>query len=134
VRPEGGKELTPEFEAALEALIIKSLDADRVTALHELYQRFDTSHKSTPRQHAYLSLLATHPDHRGRGVGQALLAADLSEWDALGIPTYLESTNPTNDHRYARAGYAPIGGFDVVLDGARVTSMWRNVAGATDLS
>jgi predicted GNAT family acetyltransferase len=77
--------------------------------------------------HAYLSLLATHPAHRGRGVGQELLAADLARWDAAGIPTYLESTNPANDHRYARLGFRPIGGFHAVRDGAWVTAMRREV-------
>jgi len=79
---------------------------------------------------ADLSLLATHPDHRGRGVGQALLAANLASWDRAGVPSYLESTNPANDHRYARAGFRSIGGFETVVDGAWVNAMWRNVGGA----
>ena len=129
--PPGGAELTPELTDELEALVARSLAADRVVALHELYDRFERSRAGVPPDHAYLSLLATHPDHRGRGVGQALLADDLAAWDAAGIPAYLESTNPANDHRYVRAGFRPVGGFHAVIDGARVTAMWRPVGGST---
>jgi len=60
-------------------------------------------------------------------IGQTLLAENLVDWDAQGIPAYLESTNPGNDHRYARAGFLPIGGFSAVLNSAHVTTMWRAV-------
>jgi ribosomal protein S18 acetylase RimI-like enzyme len=125
--PPDGTELTPELTNELETLIAGSLAADRVAALHELYDRFETSRAGVPPGHAYLSLLATHPEHRGRGVGQALLADDLAAWDGAAIPAYLESTNPANDHRYARAGFTPVGRFDAVLDDARITAMWRPV-------
>ena len=129
--PPGESELTPELEQASEALLLRYLDADGVGAMHELYNRFETSRGSVPRQHAYLALLATHWEHRGRGIGQALLAADLGKWDALGIPTYLESSNSANDHRYIRAGFEPVGGFEAVRNDARVTAMWRSVAGVS---
>jgi hypothetical protein len=57
----------------------------------------------------------------------AHLAADLQRWDEAGTPTYLESTNPRNDSRYERQGYAPIGRFEAVLDRSVVTTMWRPV-------
>jgi GNAT superfamily N-acetyltransferase len=75
----------------------------------------------------YLSLLATHPDHRGQGIGQRLLAENLAEFDAVGLPAYLESTNPANDHRYERAGFRTLGGFRAVIDDAAVSTMWRDV-------
>jgi predicted GNAT family acetyltransferase len=75
-------------------------------------------------------LLATHPDQRGRGVGQALLAANLERWDRDRVPAYLESTNPANDHRYERAGFRRVGGFRAVRNDAPVTTMWRAVGGA----
>jgi GNAT superfamily N-acetyltransferase len=127
--PPGESELTPELEQASEALLVQYLDANSIDAMHELYERFETSRGSVPQHHAYLALLATHREHRGRGVGQALLAADLLEWDSLGVPAYLESSNPANDHRYARAGFEPIGGFEAVRNNARVTAMWRSVPG-----
>ena len=128
--PPGGVELTDAGTAALEALVAKALDDAGRDALHELFDRFAASRASHP-EHYYLSLLATHPDHRGLGIGQRLLAADLAAWDAAGSPSYLESTNPANDHRYERAGFRPAGGFRAVRDDAWVTAMWRPVGGAT---
>ena len=127
--PPGASELTPEQEAALDRLLDEALDEPARDAMHRLYERFEASRAAVPAHHAYLSLLATHPELRGRGVGQALLAADLAAWDARGIPAYLESTNPGNDHRYVRAGFSPIGGFRAVRDDAQITAMWRTVGG-----
>jgi GNAT superfamily N-acetyltransferase len=128
--PPGGDELPPSGVQALDAFLQRKLDPEGVDAMHLLYERFEAS-RAPLRRHYYLSLLATHPDHRGRGIGQALLAANLSTWDEADVPAYLESTNPANDHRYARAGFRPIGGFEAVRDRARVTAMWRDVGGGT---
>ena len=129
--PPGGAELPPAGTAALDAFLEDNLDADGVVAMHALFERFEAS-RAPLDQHYYLSLLATHPDHRGRGVGQALLADNLTAWDDAGVPAYLESTNPANDHRYARAGFRSIGGFETVIDAAWVNAMWRDVGGAPD--
>ncbi len=126
--PPGAEELDGDGVAALVALVESALEPDVLSDLFALYERFEAS-RAPLGDHAYLSLLATHPEHRGRGVGQQLLAACLAEWDAADVPAYLESTNPANDHRYARAGFQPIGGFDAVRNDARITAMWRNVGG-----
>jgi GNAT superfamily N-acetyltransferase len=124
--PPGGQELDPDGAATLEAFIEATFAPDGAAELDELFERFEANHPHA-EPHAYLSLLATHPDHRGGGIGQTLLADVLARWDALGVPSYLESTNPANDHRYARAGFRPIGGFRAVIDGAPITTMWRAV-------
>ncbi|HET8785540.1 MAG TPA: GNAT family N-acetyltransferase [Candidatus Limnocylindrales bacterium] len=126
--PPGGDELTPSGVEALDEFLERNLDPDGVDAMHRLFARFEAS-RAPLAAHYYLSLLATHPDHRGRGVGQALLAANLAAWDDADVPAYLESTNPANDHRYARAGFRPIGRFETVRDRAWVTAMWRDVGG-----
>jgi GNAT superfamily N-acetyltransferase len=128
--PPGGQELDDPGLVTLDAFNLATLGPDRASELHELYDRFEANHP-TGEPHAYLSLLATHPDHRGRGVGQRLLAEILRNWDALGVPSYLESTNPANDHRYERAGFRRIGGFTAVRDDALISTMWRPVGGAT---
>jgi ribosomal protein S18 acetylase RimI-like enzyme len=128
--PPGGTDLSDIQEATLEQLIRTSLEAANARAMFELWQRFEANH---PRDepHAYLSLLATHPDHRGQGIGQRLLAEDLARFDRDDVPSYLESTNPGNDHRYERAGFQRIGGFQAVLDGAPISTMWRPSRGST---
>ncbi len=115
--PPGGTELTEGLQAALDALLASALDDEARAAMATLYERFEASRAPHP-EHYYLSLLATDPEHRGRGIGQSLLAADLRRWDAAGAPAYLESTNPGNDHRYGRAGFQAIGGFHAVRDDA----------------
>jgi GNAT superfamily N-acetyltransferase len=128
--PPGGDELPPAGVEALDRFLDETLDAAAVAAMHTLYERFEASHAPLD-PHYYLSLLATHPDHRGRGIGQALMAANLAAWDDAGVPAYLESTNPANDHRYERAGFRSIGRFETVVDRAWVNAMWRDVGGAT---
>jgi ribosomal protein S18 acetylase RimI-like enzyme len=126
--PPGGTDLSDAGEAALERLVQTSLEPDAAGAMFELWERFSANH---PRDepHAYLSLLATHPDHRGQGIGQRLLGEDLARFDADVVPAYLESTNPGNDHRYERVGFRRVGGFRAVLDGAPISTMWRPVPG-----
>ena len=122
--PPDGTELSEAQEAALEQVIRTNLEPKTVRALFELWDRFGANH---PRQepHAYLSLLATHPVHRGHGLGQKLLSEDLARFDSQGLAAYLESTNPGNDHRYERAGFKRIGGFKAVLNDVPITTMWR---------
>jgi GNAT superfamily N-acetyltransferase len=126
--PPGGTELSDDQEVALRTLVEERFDPARAAALFELWRRFDEHHPHD-EPHAYLSLLATRPTDAGHGLGQAHLAADLARWDAAGIPTYLESSNPANDHRYERQGFRKVGAFTTVLDHAVVSTMWRPVGG-----
>ena len=123
--PPGLKELTPDGDAEIERLANELLAPEQAAALSTLFERFDVAHPHEPA-HAYLGFLATHPDYRGKGIGQELLADTLAIWDAQGIPTYLESSNPANNHRYERAGFRSIGHIDAVLNDARIELMWRD--------
>jgi GNAT superfamily N-acetyltransferase len=122
--PDGGTELSAAQEAEVARLVETNLEPEAARAMFALWDRFAANHPHTA-PHAYLSLLATHPHHRGHGIGQRLLAEHLARLDAERMPAYLESTNPANDHRYERLGFRPIGGFTSVLDEAPITTMWR---------
>jgi GNAT superfamily N-acetyltransferase len=128
--PPGGTELSNAGEKAVDRLVRANLEPVAVTAMFDLWERFAVNHPHD-EAHAYLSLLATHPDQRGQGIGQRLLAENLARWDAEHVPAYLESTNPANDHRYERAGFRRIGGFRAVLDDAPISTMWRPWQGET---
>jgi ribosomal protein S18 acetylase RimI-like enzyme len=130
--PPDRTELSNAGEEALEQLVKATLEPAAVRAMFELWERFAANHPHDV-PHAYLSLLATHPDHRGQGIGQRLLAEDLAQWDAAGVPAYLESTNPGNDHRYVRAGFRRLGGFRAVLDDAPISTMWRPTRATTQV-
>ena len=65
---------------------------------------------NTP-QHAYLGFMFTHPDHRGKGVNLAIIAA-LKEWAAaqqvfeLRLEVYTENTAAIK--AYKKAGFHPL--------------------------
>jgi predicted GNAT family acetyltransferase len=58
----------------------------------------------------------------------ALLAENLARFDAEGVPTYLESSNAANDHRYEALGYRRIGDFTTPDDAVTIASFWRDPA------
>jgi ribosomal protein S18 acetylase RimI-like enzyme len=123
--PPGGTELTEEEEERIEPLL-DQLIGPRAPDVMDLVERFEAAHPGEP-PHYYLSLLGTHPDYRGQGLGIGLLVENLAKMDAEGVPTYLESSNPDNNHRYERLGFRQIGEFET-RDGKRtVATMWRDV-------
>jgi GNAT superfamily N-acetyltransferase len=122
--PPGGIELTEAEEASLEPML-DSLVGSRAAEIQALFTRLADTHPDQPR-HYYLSLLGTHPDHRGEGLGMALLADNLAKIDSEGMPAYLESSNPENDPRYERLGFVRAGEFKRP-DGQLICStMWRD--------
>ena len=56
----------------------------------------------------------------------ALLAENLERIDALGMPAYLESSNPANNRRYERHGFEAVGSFNPPGSPIPVTTMWRD--------
>jgi GNAT superfamily N-acetyltransferase len=121
--PAGEPELGAEDEARVEPLL-RELLGPHAGAVLTLLERFEANHPSD-RPHHYLSLLGTHPEHRGQGKGMALLAENLAQLDELGMPAYLESSNRANDRRYERVGFGLIGEFSAP-GGPTLGSMWRD--------
>lgn len=121
--PPDGSELTDDEEARVESLL-DDLVGRRASEVMELLERFEASHPRD-RPHYYLSLLGTHPDYRGRGLGMTLLADNLARIDEEGMPAYLESSNPDNDRRYERLGFDRMGEFSTPDGSHSVTTMWR---------
>jgi len=121
--PPGGTEMTAAQEQQLADLATEHLGAAAGDYL-ELVSRFEAAHPHD-EPHYYLSLLGTHPDHRGKGLGMRLLGRVLEQIDAEHAPAYLESTNPVNNRRYAAVGFEPSGEFEYPGGGPVVTTMWR---------
>ena len=92
-----------------------------------LIDRFDEAHPADP-PHYYLSLLGTHPDRRGEGLGMALLGDTLARIDDEAAHAYLESSNPMNDPRYERVGFRKIGEFSTPDGAHTVATMWREAS------
>jgi GNAT superfamily N-acetyltransferase len=125
--PPGKPELRPEDEERLEGLLAELL-GDGAARVLETFERFEAAHP-TAQPHYYLSLLATNPDQRGRGLGIGLMAATLERIDAEAAPAFLESSNPVNTPRYEKLGFAVCGEFELPDGGPSVTQMWREPAG-----
>lgn len=94
----------------------------------ELLERFEEAHPRE-RPHYYLSLLGTHPEQRGRGLGMSLLAANLELIDEQGMPAYLESSNAVNDRRYEALGFERVGAFCTPDGAVTASTMWREPRG-----
>ena len=122
--PPGTAELDHDDEAQLVRLVREFIGGAHGDAVLQVLGRFDAAHPHD-EPHYYLSIVATHDDFRGRGIGEALLAENLVLVDAEHVPAYLESSNPRNLSRYRRLGFEPIGEIFVADGVPAVTTMWR---------
>ncbi|HEX4905711.1 MAG TPA: GNAT family N-acetyltransferase [Acidimicrobiales bacterium] len=77
------------------------------------------------RPHWYLNVIATLPEHQGRGLGARALRPMLERFDASGEPAYLESSNPRNMTLYRRHGFEDTGETIDMPDGPSLYPMWR---------
>ena len=120
--PPGGTELTGEETRRLSEVIRAAAGPEAAASAREIEARLEAGHPDGSFFH--LTILATHADHRGKGLGMALLAETLTRIDAMGAPAYLESTNPVNNQRYINAGFQPRSEITMAT-GHIVTAMWR---------
>jgi GNAT superfamily N-acetyltransferase len=124
--PAGCPELTAPEQAQLESMLEEML-GPRSQLVMEVFEQFEAAHPQE-QEHFYLSLLGTHTDHRGSGLGMGVLADNLARLDELHMAAYLESTNPGNIRRYESVGFRVCGAFGLPGGGPTVTTMWREPA------
>jgi GNAT superfamily N-acetyltransferase len=122
--PPGEGEFSAEDEERLPG-VVRELVGERSDAFMELLEGFERVQPADP-PHYYLSLLGVHDQHRGKGIGMGLLEENLARIDREGTPTYLESSNALNNHRYEGLGYRKIGEFNTPDDSATITAYWRD--------
>lgn len=120
--PPGVAELTPEQESRMHQLLHERTGAASADLISSVLGRLEDAKPTQPCY--FLSLLGTHADHRGQGLGMALLRYGLDLVDSAGGAAYLESSNPANDRRYRSVGFVVRDA--VELPGGRVTTMWRD--------
>lgn len=80
--------------------------------------------------HAYVAILATAQERRGRGLASALLHAAAARGDALGVPLRLETADERNLPFYARHGFEAAAETRVSGGGPRLWAL-RRPPGAT---
>ena len=92
--PEDGAWWTP-FRAEVGELIWERLQA------------YESSLEAVPpaRPYWYLGVLATHPDHQGRGLATAVLRPGQDAADAEGWDCWLETSTQANKAFYASRGF-----------------------------
>ena len=83
----------------------------------------EKQHPKTP--HWYLQTIGTDPDKQGKGYGGRVIRHQLEKIDAVGMPTYLESSKDTNIPIYQSFGFE-LRGEIKVPDGPVLYPMWRN--------
>jgi len=85
----------------------------------------DAMEKNHPHEdHYYLSFIAVAPRLQGLGLGGAMLEATLKRADEMGVPAYLENSNPRNTKLYERAGF--VARKNIAPPGAPpLIGMWR---------
>ncbi len=121
--PPGASEFTPEQEALVEPLFIELVGREQAGRIMQLMQSFEEM-RPTGEPHYYLSLLGTHSDHLGQGIGFSLLADNLAWVDSQNLPAYLEASNSANVVLYQRYGFEKVDEF-TVPNGPTLTTMWR---------
>ena len=88
----------------------------------------DIMHEHFPPVEPFFQLATTavHSSAHGRGIGTALIAHQLNEYDKQGMPTYLEATTRrVAGGLYSRLGYQPVGQTIFFPNGSEAYPMWR---------
>lgn len=101
---------------------VRALGWRGIGAARRLQRTFAGHRPQEP--HWYLAEIGVGAQARGAGVGAALLRSRLAKIDALGLPTYLESSNERNRALYRRHGFRQIATIADVSAEAPA-SMWR---------
>jgi GNAT superfamily N-acetyltransferase len=88
--------------AASHAAMETAVGADAARRLR-VYNDLVDQHLPGEAEYWYLGVLATHPDHAGRGYGAQVMRAGL---DHANGAAFLETTQPANVGYYERLGWA----------------------------
>jgi ribosomal protein S18 acetylase RimI-like enzyme len=122
--PEASERDDAHLDRFFTAMAAAAASDDDFRRLAVMGQAVEAAHPVEP--HWYLGVIATLPDHRGRGLGSALLAASLEVVDATHQPAYLESSNPRNISLYERHGFEVTGRIEIdTADDVFMTAMRR---------
>jgi ribosomal protein S18 acetylase RimI-like enzyme len=102
--PPGGNLLGPDIASERYCEVVGGLPAQSAERIVVTDEAVDALIPVDP--HWYLGVLATHPDHRGCGLGTAVCEPVFAAADRAGVPIVLETANPLNVGYYTRRGFA----------------------------
>ena len=75
--------------------------------------------------HAYLFTIGVRPRSQGKGMGRTLITPVLQACDRLGLPAYLENSNPANRGFYNSCGFERTGWIEPVAGSPPLEAMLR---------
>jgi ribosomal protein S18 acetylase RimI-like enzyme len=107
----------------LASLMETHAPASVVDDMQGVFDQMAQFHPHDP--HWYLPLIGVDPAAQGQGLGAMLLKHALARIDAVGLPAYLESSNPRNISLYQRHGFEILGRIQVGSS-PLMTPMLRN--------
>lgn len=71
----------------------------------KLYAKMETHRAKNAPEAMHLLIIGTRRSFQGQGIGSKVMREGLAKVDALGLPAYLESTNPKNTPFYQKHGF-----------------------------
>lgn len=113
--------------------VLSQIEDDVAAVMGERKRRYDTfwawidEHRPA-RPHWYLEHVAVEPDHRGTGLGRALIDHGLARADADGAPAWLVTSKPGNVPLYERFGFGVQADEDAPEGGPHLWFMVREPA------
>jgi GNAT superfamily N-acetyltransferase len=118
--------LPPGTEVDIEALgqhVVQTILPERLAEIGETFKQMEEHH--VDEEAWYLPMIGVDANFQGQGIGARLMDSLLTKTDAMGIPTYLESSNPANIPFYKRLGYEAVGKIQFSSDSPIITPMHR---------
>ena len=107
IPPDTGVDTRPDLEdrSGISALP-STVGVVAVDRKREVFDHLDRLHERDAEDpHWYLMFIGVEPNRQRQGVGSALLQPALSRADAEGMPSYLETFQPTNVPFYLKHGF-----------------------------
>ncbi len=117
------RELVEEVPTLLPAAprLLGTLARDLTALSRQVTQRQGAFQRAGQPPATYLALLATDPEHRGRGLARRLLEPTLGTCDADGVAVWLHTTDPVNLGFYARFGFRCL---ERIPGGRAIADLW----------
>ena len=122
--PPGRWDVGLRSALAMGPSLLRAVGLSRAVRVAAAANRVQRKHPVAP--HFYLFAIGVDPDHQGRGIGGALLAAVLGRCDAEKIPAYLEASTPDNRRLYERHGFRATEEVTMAPDAPPMWLMWRD--------
>jgi GNAT superfamily N-acetyltransferase len=121
--PGGDSDLSFWAMNALRFNILFRATRGAIGRVEHAVAAMDAAHPAFP--HAYLFTIGVRPRSRGTGLGRKLIAPVLEACDRLGLPAYLENSNPANRGFYGSCGFERTGFIEAEPDAPPLEAMLR---------